>query len=658
MHGSMYLIRFLLPFLLAYQAAAANWDAEPKTLYTQDAGRRMVLGSLYDARSGMPVPGFLWDQDTIGRNTVETNASYSQSDFVMSDTLRDKGSLTDFSLSLTLSGMFSVLKISGTASIGYFTDKQRTRRAVRMTMKYGVRTVKQQINPFDYDAMKNINQHVMGMCDGGEKDECKLATHVVTGVTWGADTYALFESVYKKDVDRQKIEVGLAARLELPVPIAAAEAAGGFSTDEEEIDISTQTTVKIYGDFPVRQELPVTLEDTVAFMKSLPTKVLNGDRFGVPMEIELTPLVWLNSKAGKLAREIENKMLEELITIYESFDDSEMALLDLIEQPYGLFRAWKTEVDALYLEFQKYRSTYSSALGRAMNEVLGGKLAFSALRQMITDFYASAWNPLTLAQTIEQHDDTIRNLMALLAEFDAADIVTARRLSDFFSATFDSRYDRVYALVLVGSNPSRDRSGIDMLRKFVSLAQARKLPSPLRGQTHCVVRRNAFTGADECMETLKFVAIHFDAFCREFCQADFCPQSGQPLNCPTTSADTPPCEISADAAQRWFCSRNAHTGKCGVEPEHGIANNARPFSDCWCACPKTQVLEYVRSQASVRLKEAMPVVPPKPEIASVDLLLDMEPEAESQLVRLNVVPPPIGPPHIEHYKVRSQIFPY
>ena len=85
---------------------------------------------------------------------------------------------------------------------------------------------------FEYDAMKNINQIVMGSCDNQAKDECKLATHVVTGVTWGADTYSLFETTYKNNFDKRDIELALAAKLELPIPGFGAEGSGAFELNE------------------------------------------------------------------------------------------------------------------------------------------------------------------------------------------------------------------------------------------------------------------------------------------------------------------------------------------------------------------------------------------------------------------------------------------
>ena len=89
------------------------------------------------------------------------------------------------------------------------------------------------------------------------------------------------------------------------------------------------TTVKIYGDLLINDEIPTHPDGAIAFMKSLPVRTI-GDHQGVPMEMELTPLVGLNSKAGKLMRDIANDMFEKLVQIYESFDESERTLWDLI----------------------------------------------------------------------------------------------------------------------------------------------------------------------------------------------------------------------------------------------------------------------------------------------------------------------------------------
>ena len=86
-----------------------------------------------------------------------------------------------------------------------------------------------------------------------------------------------------------------------------------------------------------------------------------------------------------------------------------------------------------------------------MTEFKAGNIEFAQLAQITTDFYDSPWNPFDLARVVEQQTDT----MALLSEFRQAEIITARHLADFFSWTFDSRYDRVYALVVVGNHPNQ-----------------------------------------------------------------------------------------------------------------------------------------------------------------------------------------------------------
>ena len=65
-----------------------------------------------------------------------------------------------------------------------------------------------------------------------------------------------------------------------------------------------------------------------------------------------------------------------------------------------------------------------------------------------------------------------------------------------------------------------------------------------------------------------------------------------------------------------------------------------------------QVLEYVSSLAPTRLNGNMPVVPKKPVIDSIGSLLDMEPEAESQTISINLAAPdPEDKLYIDNYKV-------
>ena len=129
----------------------------------------------------------------------------------------------------------------------------------------------------------------------------------------------------------------------------------------------------------------------------------------------------------------------------------------------------------------------------------------------------------------------------------------AEHFSDYMAPTFDGRYDIVYALILVGFEPSSSRESIETVRSFAALATARRTTSGDPGVEHCIEEER--DGTVMCVDTMKFVAIHFDSF-----RAQFCAASTPPSDCPAT-------------------------------PD--------VFSECWCANPRTVAVEFVQSMEPV-----------------------------------------------------------
>eukprot|EP00971_Amphidinium_carterae_P223385 4432300-Amphidinium_carterae.1 len=125
-------------------------------------------------------------------------------------------------------------------------------------------------------------------------------------------------------------------------------------------------------------------------------------------------------------------------------------------------------------------------------------------------------------------------------------------------------------------------------------------------------------GTATCIENMAFVAIHFDSHCESFCHQAFCitDTAGEQL-CPANES-TPPCEVSDTEAELMRCHVNSHKGECGSNSNHNISNfRENPLSDCWCACPRTQILKYYKSQTAKGEKDSLPRRPSQPKVVRV-----------------------------------------
>merc|ERR1711957_950438 len=215
------------------------------------------------------------------------------------------------------------------------------------------------------------------------------------------------------------------------------------------------------------------------FIKELPKNtatLLENDGIGVPMEITLTPLVWVDSTAAKLKRKIGNDLLQELIEIYGDLEKSSSHIMDVHSMRYDGYTSWKQSMDTFYKSFNQYAVKLSQRIHTAATKYISGNGNITSIGNIQSDYW-SPNNPFNLVSVInkcEEKQDDITSLLALSSEFKSAGIVFAEHLSDFYAPTFDSRFDIVYGLVVVGMNPNNDRDSIALVREFIDLASSRK----------------------------------------------------------------------------------------------------------------------------------------------------------------------------------------
>ena len=151
--------------------------------------------------------------------------------------------------------------------------------------------------------------------------------------------------------------------------------------------------------------------------------------------------------------------------------------------------------------------------------------------------------------------------MALYSQLDDAGVEFAENLDDFYRPTFDTRFEHVYALAIVGINPASNRSCINTIRDFVALANAHKKNIATDGINHCSKKRKRVVTNNSCIEPEAFVAIHFDSFCGYFCDAQFCV---------SPRSTTVPDYNSMDLANLQQYFKDAYTGSCFV---HNMTNH-------------------------------------------------------------------------------------
>ncbi|XP_061565197.1 neoverrucotoxin subunit alpha-like [Cololabis saira] len=263
----------------------------------------------------------LWDETTLKEKMIQDPQNSSQFQIAASDSFKEKANLLDVDASLKASFMFGLIEVSGSAK--YLNDAKKSHRQSRVTCQYKATTVFKQLTALD---SKNIQQ-----IDDSVKT---LATHVVTGILYGANAFFVFDSAKLESSNVQKIEGSMQAVIN-KIPSFNFEGKVNMKLSEEERDMANKFTCKLYGDF-ILESNPANFEDAVKTFIQLPKLLGDDGENGVPLKVWMMPLKNFDSSAAKVTStplpEISPGLTVRAQDLLEEFQDLKMRCNDCQEE--------------------------------------------------------------------------------------------------------------------------------------------------------------------------------------------------------------------------------------------------------------------------------------------------------------------------------------
>ncbi|XP_048857496.1 stonustoxin subunit alpha-like isoform X1 [Brienomyrus brachyistius] len=288
-----------------------------KTIQIAALGRPLHPGMLYDCRNDSFIPGVtLWDAENIEKNMTVHEQNQTKSEITTSDSLSKKSSLLDISASLKVSFLGDLIEVGGSAK--YLKDTLTLESQCRVTMHFSQKTVFKQLN------MKNI-----GRITYADVIKHGTATHVVTGVLYGADAFLIFDQTTSRNEDKQDIQGSLEVMVK-KIPLIPC--GGGVKlemTDEEQKKVE-KLHCTFYGDVKL-EENPTTYMEAVKIYKDLPRLLGERGEKAVPMTVWLYPLKYLDKRAAKLVREIRENLIIEVESTMEDLQRATITVNELLQ---------------------------------------------------------------------------------------------------------------------------------------------------------------------------------------------------------------------------------------------------------------------------------------------------------------------------------------
>ncbi|XP_024151036.2 neoverrucotoxin subunit alpha-like, partial [Oryzias melastigma] len=261
----------------------------------------------------------LWDGDKIKSNKVRQSQKSSTYEITASDSIKSKSSLLDVDGSLSASFMGGLIKVGGSAS--YLNDNKTFKNQSRVTLQYKATTEYERLNVTQLAAPNTQIQDAI---------KNSRATHVVTGILYGANAFFVFDSERMDSSDVQKIEGSMKAAIK-KIPECSIKEKTSIKLSAEEQNVTNKFSCKFHGDF-ILSSNPTTFEDAVKTYVKLPTLLEKTLENTVPVKVWLTPLKNLDKSNEELKADISVSLVSKAENALDGMREIEMRCNDALDE--------------------------------------------------------------------------------------------------------------------------------------------------------------------------------------------------------------------------------------------------------------------------------------------------------------------------------------
>ncbi|XP_070847011.1 neoverrucotoxin subunit alpha-like [Chaetodon trifascialis] len=385
---------------------------ESNSMKVAALGRPFTLGMLYDARRDELIPGLrLWDDDTLQQKTSEATKPFSSFQITASDTIESRSSLLDVGASLEASFMGGLIEVSGSAK--YLNDKKQFQNQSRVTCQYNATTNFKELSVIDLQTMNTQQKDVI---------KKGLATHVVTGILYGANAFFVFDSEKLENTSVQDMQGSMEAVIK-KIPSFSISGKVDIKLTEEEKALTDKFSCKYYGDF-ILESNPATFQDAVKTYVDLP-KLLgeNGDS-SVPLKVWLMPIKVFASEASGLTGDISVGLVRKAKAALQDLREMGMRCHDcLVDKVVKNFPEIQDELS----KFEKLCDDYEYSLQQTMAKkfplIREGKEKESSVEQVLDQRDKSPFSHDELSKWLDQKERQINIIRSCVNTMEGVKII-------------------------------------------------------------------------------------------------------------------------------------------------------------------------------------------------------------------------------------------
>lgn len=287
-------------------------------------GRMASLGSLYDGRTDSFLSLSLL-RTTTPPSAVDSMENHSTDiKFSKEDTYKEKFDRMGVSAELSASFLAGLVSVEGSGR--YLTDRRDSNLVMQASMHYNITTINEELN---------LTTKEVKDCLAFSTLETDAATHVVTGISWGAQCVVTAKREVALSEDREEITGALEAEL-------GALRVIGLGGDTElkkaggEKNAATSFEVTIYGDVLADDGMvPTDFNSAQRFLSNAHRYIAaanNGK--GKPLTYTLLPIQLLSIfrileiKIDIVLHELSVECMEKFVHLFEDLCEAQQSLCD------------------------------------------------------------------------------------------------------------------------------------------------------------------------------------------------------------------------------------------------------------------------------------------------------------------------------------------
>ncbi|KAK2917139.1 hypothetical protein Q8A67_001513 [Cirrhinus molitorella] len=375
---------------------------------TAGLGRPFQLGMLYDCRKDNLIAGIrFWNKEQLEQNTCPRPQINTNFSVTALDSIKDKSNLLNVEGKLNLSVLGGLVQVSGAAK--YLKDTKSSFIQQRLTLHY-----------HSTCEFKELTVNQLPSANIPE-DVHDTATHIVTGILYGADACFVFDRHVSSDEDQSTVKGDAKVVLE-KLKCISLDVNVELNMDDKEKNAVKNFTCTFYGDFQLPSN-PTTFEDAMKVFADLPKLLKENQELAVPLSVWLYPLDKLHSRASKLHKEISMDLIQETESVLESLNTAEMKCSDLLEDsPAVAFAAFHEKILQMKQNCCKYKLRLMKKLGSLLPNICGEVINETELNDFLQEHEESPFSEGDLTEWLKERkseSEIIKTVLRQLKDYGA-----------------------------------------------------------------------------------------------------------------------------------------------------------------------------------------------------------------------------------------------